>query len=55
MKILYIYHNDPDGTVENFIKEQEKDNEIAVFDLRTTKDYALLLDLMETSNTVISW
>jgi len=55
MKILYIYHNEPDETVESFMKEQEKDNEIDVFDLRASKDYARLLDLMEASNTVISW
>jgi len=55
MKLLYIYHNEPDETVADFIKEQEKDYEIAVFDLRASKDYAHLLDLMEESNTVISW
>jgi hypothetical protein len=55
MKILYIFHSEPDITLENFMNEQGDGNEIAVFDLRTSNDYALLLDMMEKSDKVISW
>lgn len=55
MKILYIFRTGPDVTVENLIREQGKGNDIAVFDLRACKDYAALLDLIETSDRVISW
>ncbi|MEJ2697553.1 MAG: hypothetical protein P8013_13020 [Candidatus Sulfobium sp.] len=55
MKILYIFHGGPDGTVEDFMREQEKGNEIVIFDLRGGKDYSLLLDMIEASDRVISW
>lgn len=55
MKILYILHGEPDGTMENFTREQEKSSQVAVFDLRVDKNYALLMDMIETSDKVISW
>ncbi|MEJ2685490.1 MAG: hypothetical protein P8Z71_13980 [Candidatus Sulfobium sp.] len=55
MKILYIFHSEPDATAQNFIREQGKGNEIAVFDLRAGKDYGRLLNMIEASDKVISW
>lgn len=55
MKILYILHSEVDGTVEDFMSEQEKGNEIALFDLGASKDYGRLLNMIEASDKVISW
>ncbi len=47
--------SEPDDTLKIFIEEQKRENDVTVFDLRTDKDYAGLLDLMEKGGKVIPW
>jgi len=55
MKILYVLTKDLDGTEQRIVDEQKKTNETNSFDVRTEKDYDRLVDLVESSDKVISW
>ena len=55
MKILYVVSKDLDATEQKVVDEQSKSNEATVFDVRTDKDYGRLVDLVESTDKVISW
>lgn len=55
MKILYILKEDPDPTLETIINEHQKTNEVVTIDLRRDKCYERIIELIETSDKVISW
>jgi uncharacterized iron-regulated protein len=55
MKILYVLTKDLDDTEQKIVDEQKKTNEANSFDVRTEKDYDRLVDLVESSDRVISW
>ncbi|GAB4423007.1 MAG: hypothetical protein OHK0032_18270 [Thermodesulfovibrionales bacterium] len=55
MKILYILKQDPDGTVKKTMDVHRKNNEVTVVDIRDNKDYDQIIDLIASSDKVISW
>lgn len=55
MKILYIMKRDPDSTLEDIINRHKASHEITLLDIRTEKDYERIVDLIETSDRVITW
>lgn len=55
MKILYILRQEPDATGKIILGEHEKTDEVAVIDIREEHDYARVVDLIASSDRVISW
>ncbi len=55
MKILYILKQEPDGTLTKIMDEHKKDQEVTVVDLRENKNYDQIVDLIASSDKVISW
>lgn len=55
MKILYLIKQEPDETLKKFIEEHKKTNEVAVVDIRENKNYDQIIDLITSSDKVISW
>ncbi len=55
MKILYILKQEPDGTLTEIMDEHKKDQEVTVVDLRENKNYDQIVDLIASSDKVISW
>ncbi len=55
MKILYIVKNDLDGTAGKILAAHRASHQVTVFDIREDKDYRRLMDLIASSDKVISW
>lgn len=55
MKILYVVSKDLDPSEQKIVDVQSSSNEATVFDLRSDKDYDRLVDLVESTDKVISW
>ena len=55
MKILYILKQHPDETLNTFIEEQKKENELTVLDIRENKDYIQAMKFIESHDRVICW
>lgn len=55
MKILYLIKREPDGTAKKIMEEHKKEHTVTVVDMRTDKDYARIVDLIESHDKVISW
>lgn len=55
MKILYFIKQDPDETVTMLMDEHKKNNEVTVVDIRADKNYDKIIDLIASSDKVISW
>jgi galactitol-specific phosphotransferase system IIB component len=55
MKILYIIKQEPDETLKTIMDEHNKKNEVTVVDLRENKNYDRIIDLIVSSDKVISW
>jgi hypothetical protein len=55
MKILYVVSKDLDATEQKIVDEQSKSSEATVFDVRSDKDFDRLVDLVDSSDKVISW
>ena len=55
MNILYILKQEPDGTLTKIMDEHKKDQEVTVVDLRENKDYDQIVDLIASTDKVISW
>ncbi len=55
MKILYILKQDPDETLNKIMEEHKKSNEITGVDLRESKNYDQIVDLITSSDKVIPW
>jgi hypothetical protein len=55
MKILYIVKQKPDATLNKIMEVHKKGNDVMVVNLKENKDYGKLVDLIFSSDKVISW
>jgi len=56
MKILYILREkSADNTVTKLIEENKKANEVTVININENKNYNQIVDLITSSDKVISW
>lgn len=55
MKILYILKQEPDATVKKLIEVHKKGNDVTVVKLKENKNYGQIVDLIFSSDKVISW
>jgi galactitol-specific phosphotransferase system IIB component len=56
MKILYILRQkSADDTVKKLIEEHKKTNEVKVININENKNYDEIVDLITSSDKVISW
>ncbi|MBI4687794.1 MAG: hypothetical protein HY756_08460 [Nitrospirae bacterium] len=55
MKILYIVKQDFNKTAREIIDEHKKTHEVSIVDIRKEKDYNKIIDLIASSDKVISW
>lgn len=55
MRILYLIKQDTDETARKIIDEHKKAHEVTVVDIRGNKDYDSIIDLIASSDKVISW
>jgi len=56
MKILYIVkQKESDDTVKKLIEEHKKSNEVTVININENKKYDQIVDLIASSDKVISW
>lgn len=56
MKILYIIRQkEADDTVKKLIEEHKKANEVTVLNINESKNYDQIVDLIASSDKVISW
>lgn len=55
MKILYILKQEPDATLKKIMEAHKKGNDVTVVDLKQNKDYGKIVDLVFSSDKVISW
>jgi len=54
MKILYIIKQDPEPTMRKIMDEHKKMGDVTVVDVRTEKDYSKIVDLIASSDKVVS-
>jgi hypothetical protein len=55
MKVLYLIKQESDETLKKFIEEHKKANEVTIVDIRENKNYDQIVDLITSSDRVISW
>ena len=56
MKILYILRQkNADDTVKKLIEEHKKTNDVTVVNINENKNYGEIVDLIASSDRVISW
>ena len=55
MKILHIQKQDLDATAKKILEAHKKGNEVTVVDIRQNKNYDQIVDLIFSSDKVISW
>ncbi len=55
MKILHIQKNDLDQTAKKILEVHKKGNDVTVVDIRKDKDYGKIVDLIFSSDKVVSW
>jgi len=55
MKILYIQKQDFDATIRKIMEVHKKANDVTVVNLKENKDYSQIVDLIFSSDKVISW
>ncbi len=55
MKILYLLKKDPDETAQELIAAHQQRHDVTILDLRKEKRYAGIVDLIDSSDKVISW
>ncbi len=55
MKILYLTKRENDKTLVEFIKAHRELCDVTVINLAETTDYNHIVDLIESSDRVISW
>ena len=55
MNILCLMKRDPDETIRNILDVQKREHEVTVVDLRKDKNYERIVDLICSSNKIISW
>lgn len=55
MKILYLVKKDMEGAAKNIFEEHKKSHEVTNIDIRKDKDYSKIVDLIASSDRVISY
>lgn len=55
MQFLYLLKNGPDATGKVILAEHEKSDEVTVIDIRECHDYDRMVELIVSSDRVISW
>ena len=55
MKILYLLKRDPDETLSEIMDRHRSSHEVEVHDMRSDKDYDRVVELIESSEKIISW
>ena len=56
MKILYILRQkNADDTVTKLIEEHKKTNQVTILNINENKNYDEIVDLITSSDKVISW
>jgi len=55
MKIVYIQKNDFDATTKKIMEVHKKSNEVTVVNVKENKNYDQIVDLIFSSDKVISW
>lgn len=55
MKILHIVKQDLDATAKKIVEMHKKGNDVTVVNLKENKDYAQIVDLIFSSDKVLSW
>lgn len=55
MKLLYLLKRNIDSTLQDFIDEHRKAHEVTVIDLREEKNYERIIDVIFSSDKIISW
>lgn len=55
MKILYLIKQEPDETLKKIMDVHKKGNEVTIVNLQENKKYDQIIDLIFSSDKVISW
>ena len=55
MKILYIQKQDLDATAKKIMDLHKKEHDVTVVNLKENKNYSQIVDLIFSSDKVISW
>lgn len=55
MKILHIQKSDLDDTARKVLEIHKQGNTVTIVDIRKEKDYAKIVDLIFSSDKVVSW
>ncbi len=55
MKILYLQQQDLSDTAKKIMDTQKKGNTVTVVDIRKNKNYNEIVDLIFSSDKIISW
>lgn len=55
MKILYLLKQTPDETLNKFIEEHKKANEVTIININENKNYDEIVDSIVSTDKVISW
>lgn len=55
MKIVYILKRDTDKTLDDIMKRHGEAHEVMTVDIRNDKNYDRIVDMITSSDRVISW
>ena len=55
MKILYLIKRESDDTLNRIIEEHKKTSDVRIVDFLKEKNYEQIIDLVSSSDKVISW
>ncbi len=55
MKILHIQKKDLNATEKQILESQKKNNDVTVVDIRQNKNFDQIVDLIFSSDKVVSW
>ena len=55
MKILYILKQDLDATAKKIMEVHKKGNDVTIVNIRENKNYDQIVDLIFSSDKIISW
>jgi hypothetical protein len=55
MKILYIQKQELDATAKKIMEVHKKGNDVTIVNIRENKNYGQIVDLIFSSDKVISW
>ncbi|MHB8843663.1 MAG: hypothetical protein ACYC7L_02855 [Nitrospirota bacterium] len=55
MNILCLMRKDPDATISGILEAQKREHAVTVVNIRTEQDYGRIVDLIFSSDSVITW